>query len=179
MSGPTHTAGEAAAYLAAVVDSSHDAIITKNLFGIIQTWNKAAEHIFGYTEHEAIGQSILLIIPPEFHHEEASILERLRKGDRIKNFETVRRRKDGRLIDIDLTVSPVRDGNGTIIGASKIARDITERKQTKRAMAEAQGRLATTLKASEMPCWLPTRKPESPILILWRSGCWAVPSRRP
>ena len=128
MSAPTHSAGEAAAYLAAVVDSSHDAIITKNLSGIIQTWNKAAEHIFGYTEHEAIGQSILLIIPPEFHHEEASILECLRKGDRIKNFETVRRRKDGRLIDIDLTVSPVRDGNGTIIGASKIARDITERK---------------------------------------------------
>ena len=147
MSGTTHTAGEAAAYLAAVVDSSHDAVITKNLFGIIQTWNKAAEHIFGYTEHEAIGQSILLIIPPEFHHEEASILEHLRKGDRIKNFETVRRRKDGRLIDIDLTVSPVRDGNGTIIGASKIARDITERKQTKRAMAEAQGRLATTLES--------------------------------
>src|SRR5687767_9792073 len=147
MSGPTHTAGEAAAYLAAVVDSSHDAIITKNLFGIIQTWNKAAEHIFGYREDEAIGQSILLIIPPEIHHEEASILERLRKGDRIKNFETVRRRKDGRLIDIDLTVSPVRDGNGTIIGASKIARDITERKQTKRAMGEAQGRLATTLES--------------------------------
>ena len=147
MPGPTRSASEAVAYLAAVVDSSHDAIITKNLSGIIQTWNKAAERIFGYTDQEAIGQSILLIIPPEFHHEEASILERLRKGDRIDNFETVRRRKDGRLIDIDLTVSPVRDGNGTIIGASKIARDITERKRTKRVVAEAEVRLTTILES--------------------------------
>jgi PAS domain S-box-containing protein len=147
MPGQTYSANEAAAYLAAVVDSSHDAIITKNLSGIIQTWNKAAEHIFGYTAQEAVGQLILLIIPPELHHEEASILERLRKGERIERFETVRRRKDGRLIDIDLTVSPVRDGNGTVIGASKIARDITERKQAQQAIAEAQVRLATTLQS--------------------------------
>ena len=93
MSGPSYSVSEAAAYLAAVVDSSQDAIITKNLSGVIQTWNKAAEHIFGYTAQEAVGQQMLLIIPPELHHEEASILERLRNGDRIEHFETVRRNR--------------------------------------------------------------------------------------
>ena len=138
---------EAAAYLKAIVDSTDDAIISKNLAGIIQTWNRAAERIFGYTAEEAIGQPILLIIPSEFHDEEKTILARLRQGERIDHYETVRRRKDGRLIDITLTVSPVRDVNGTIIGASKIARDITERKQAKLAIAEAQSRLATTLES--------------------------------
>ena len=138
---------EAAAYLKAIVDSTDDAVISKNLAGIIQTWNRAAERIFGYTAEEAIGQPILLIIPPELHDEEKTILARLRKGERIDHYETVRRRKDGRLIDIALTVSPVRDVNGTIIGASKIARDITERKQAKLAVAEAQSRLATTLES--------------------------------
>lgn len=138
---------EAAAYLKAIVDSTDDAIISKNLAGIIQTWNRAAERIFGYTAEEAIGQPILLIIPPELHDEEKTILARLRKGERIDHYETVRCRKDGRLIDIALTVSPVQDVNGTIIGASKIARDITERKQAKLAVAEAQSRLATTLES--------------------------------
>ncbi|HEU5202417.1 MAG TPA: PAS domain S-box protein [Nitrospira sp.] len=138
---------EAAAYLKAIVDSTDDAIISKNLTGIIQTWNRAAERIFGYTAEEAIGQPILLIIPPERHDEEKTILARLRQGERIDHYETVRRRKDGRLIDIALTVSPVHDVNGMIIGASKIARDITERKQAKLAVAEAQSRLATTLES--------------------------------
>jgi len=138
---------DAAAYLSAIVDSTGDAIISKNLAGIIQTWNKAAERMFGYTAKEAIGQPMLLIIPPELHSEEATILARLRQGERIDHYETVRRRKDGRHIDVALTVSPVRDAQGTIIGASKIARDITERKQTKRAIAEAHGRLATTLES--------------------------------
>ena len=138
---------EAAAYLKAIVDSTDDAVISKNLAGIIQTWNRAAERIFGYTAEEAIGQPILLIIPPELHHEEKTILARLRKGERIDHYETVRCRKDGRLIDIALTVSPVQDVNGTIIGASKIARDITERKQAKLVVAEAQSRLATTLES--------------------------------
>ena len=141
--------GEAAAYLAAVVDSSHDAIITKNLSGIIQTWNKSAERIFGYTTAEAVNQSILLIIPPHLHVEEASILARLRNGELIDHYETVRRHKDGRLIDVALTVSPVRDANGTIIGASKIVRDITEHKLTKRTIAEVQKLLSLLVASSD------------------------------
>ena len=138
MSGASPDSTEAAAYLAAIVDSSADAIISKNLSGIIQTWNKSAERIFGYTAEEAIGQPVLLIIPPDLHAEEAMILARVRDGQRIEHYETVRRRKDGQLITIALTVSPVRNASGAIIGASKVARDITENKQTKRAIAEAQ-----------------------------------------
>src|SRR5215467_14778844 len=96
------------AYLSAIVDSADDAIISKNLSGIIQTWNKAAERIFGYTAREAIGQPMLLIIPPALNDEEKTILARLGMGERIDHYETVRGRKDGRLIDVSLTVSPVR-----------------------------------------------------------------------
>jgi PAS domain S-box-containing protein len=140
---------EAAAYLAAIVDSSDDAIVSKNLSGIIQTWNKGAERIFGYPAAEVIGKPILVIIPPHLHHEEHTILGRLRNGERIDHFETVRRRKDGALINISLTVSPVRDAAGRIIGASKIARDITERKLTE------QARLASPSRSSllGMPSW--------------------------
>jgi PAS domain S-box-containing protein len=120
---------EAAAYLAAIVDSSDDAIIGKNLSGIIQTWNKGAEGIFGYTAREAVGQSILFLIPPELHPEEAIILARLQRGERIEHYETVRQCKDGRRIDISLTVSPVYGSDGRILGASKIVRDISERKK--------------------------------------------------
>jgi PAS domain S-box-containing protein len=124
------------AYLAAIVESSDDAIVSKDLDGIITSWNRGAEAIFGYTAPEAIGRPIALIYPPDRLHEEDMILGRLRRGDRIDHFETVRRRKDGRLIDVSLTISPVRDAAGRIIGASKIARDITDRKRNDQAQRE-------------------------------------------
>ena len=135
------------AYVSAIVDSADDAIISKNLSGIIQTWNRAAERIFGYTAKEAIGQPILLTIPPALHDEEKNILARLGRGERIDHYETVRRRKDGRLIDVSLTVSPVRDARGMIIGASKIARDISEQKQAQRALHESEERWRVTLES--------------------------------
>jgi PAS domain S-box-containing protein len=149
MRGHNHHTTEAAAYLAAVIESSHDAIITKNLSGIIQTWNKSAERMFGYSAEEAVNQPILLIIPPHLHAEEASILARLRSGELIDTYETVRRHKDGRLIDVALTVSPVRDANGTIIAASKIIRDITERKQANRTIAQVQGLVSLIVASSD------------------------------
>src|SRR5256885_15549110 len=112
----------ASRHLAAIVESSEDAIISKNLDGVIQTWNAAAERMFGYTAPEIVGRSVLTLIPRERHHEEDEILGRLRRGERIEHFETVRRAKDGTLLDISLTLSPVKDHTGRIIGASKIAR---------------------------------------------------------
>jgi PAS domain S-box-containing protein len=132
---------DAAAYLAAIVDSSDDAIISKNLDGIIQTWNKGAERIFGYPASEAVGQSILLLIPPDRRHEEVTILGRLKRGERIEHYETVRRCKDGCHIDISLTVSPVRGADGRILGASKIARDITERKKAEASIQQLNAQL--------------------------------------
>jgi PAS domain S-box-containing protein len=123
-------ADEARARLAAIVESSDDAIVSKTLEGIIRSWNLGAERIFGFTAAEAVGRHITLIIPPERHEEETGILARLRRGERIDHFETVRMAKDGRRLHISLTVSPVRNDAGEIIGASKIARDITERKRT-------------------------------------------------
>jgi PAS domain S-box-containing protein len=117
-------------WLASIVESTNDAIVSKNLDGIITSWNRAAEHVFGYSTREAIGQPITLVIPEDRQSEEREILTRIRRGERIDHFETVRQRKDGGLIGISLTVSPVKDANGTIVGASKIARDITERKRT-------------------------------------------------
>jgi PAS domain S-box-containing protein len=122
-------AEEAKARLAAIVESSDDAIITKDLSGVITSWNRGAEQIFGYEAKEAIGQNITLLIPPERLDEEPNILQRIRNGEKIAHYETVRRRKDGALLDISLTVSPVRDRCGNVIGASKIARDITARKR--------------------------------------------------
>jgi PAS domain S-box-containing protein len=115
--------------LAAVVESSSDAIISKNLDGIIASWNKGAERIFGYKAEEVIGKSILVLIPPENHEEETEILSKLRRGERIEHYETMRRRKDGTLINISLSISPLYDNCGRVIGASKIARDITEQKK--------------------------------------------------
>jgi PAS domain S-box-containing protein len=116
--------------LASIVESGDDAIVSKNLDGIITSWNKGAERIFGYPSEEVVGESITILIPPDRLHEEDAILERIRRNDRIDHFETIRRRKDGNLIDVSLTVSPLRDANGKVIGASKIARDITERKRS-------------------------------------------------
>ncbi|MDL2406230.1 PAS domain S-box protein [Rhizobium calliandrae] len=120
---------DAAAFLAAIVESSDDAIVSKSLSGIITTWNKGAERIFGYTAEEAVGHPITIVIPKDRLDEEPAILARIQAGERVDHFETVRRRKDGNLIDISLTISPIRDGSGKIIGASKIARDISERRR--------------------------------------------------
>jgi PAS domain S-box-containing protein len=117
-------------WLASIVESSDDAIVSKNLDGIITSWNRGAERIFGYSASEAIGQHITLVIPHDRQSEEREILTRLRRGERIDHFETVRQRKQGSLIVVSLTVSPVRDADDKIVGASKIARDITEQKRS-------------------------------------------------
>jgi PAS domain S-box-containing protein len=126
--------------LAAIVESSDDAIVSKTLDGVIRSWNAGAQRLFGYTPEEAIGQAITMIIPTERRAEETAIVERLLRGERIDHFETVRVTKDGRLLDISLTVSPLRDPGGRIFGASKVARDISERKQAERALRASEGR---------------------------------------
>jgi PAS domain S-box-containing protein len=133
------------AYLAAIVESSDDAIISKDLQGIVRSFNPAAERLFGYAADEIIGRSITLLLPPERLEEEARILATLRRGEKIDHFETVRIAKDGRRLDISLSVSPVRNEEGTIIGAAKIARDITEQKRAAQALAEQREWFATTL----------------------------------
>lgn len=125
-------AEEIAQRLAAIVESSDDAIMTKDLNGIIATWNKGAERVFGYTAEEIVGKPVLVLIPEDQHGEEPVILSRIRNGERIDHYETIRRRKDGTLIDIALTVSPVRTADGKIIGASKVARDISDLKRIQR-----------------------------------------------
>jgi PAS domain S-box-containing protein len=115
--------------LASIVESSDDAIISKDFDGVITSWNRGAERLFGYTAEEVIGKPVTVLIPLERHDEEPEILGRIRRGDRVDHYETVRRRKDGTLIDISLSVSPIRGPDGRIIGASKIARDITDRRR--------------------------------------------------
>jgi PAS domain S-box-containing protein len=136
--------------LAAIVDSSEDAIVSKDLNGTIESWNGGAERLFGYQASEVIGKSILIIVPPDRHDEEQGILERIRRGERIKPYETVRMREDGSLLDISLTVSPLRDAAGRIIGASKIARDITERKRAEAALRDMQMQLAHANRVATM-----------------------------
>jgi PAS domain S-box-containing protein len=142
-------------YMAAIVESSDDAIISKDLNGIIASWNAGAERLFGYTATEVIGKSVTILIPQGRMDEEPYILERIRRGERIDHYETVRRRKDGSEVDISLTVSPIRDKSGKVIGASKIARDISERKRAeaereellrRESAARAEAEKATRLK---------------------------------
>lgn len=128
--------------LASIVQSSDDAIVSKNLDGVITSWNKGAERIFGYTAEEAIGQPITIVIPQDRQNEERTILTRIRRGERIDHFETVRQRKHGSLIAVSLTISPVKNAQGKIVGASKIARDITEQKR-------AQEQIATLAREAE------------------------------
>jgi PAS domain S-box-containing protein len=135
---------ETAALLAAIVQSSDDAIIAKDLHGTVRAWNPAAERMFGYTASEMIGQSIRIIIPKDRHDEEAAVLDRITRGEPIDHFETIRCRKDGIRVPISLSVSPIRDEKGRVVGASKIARDITERKRAEQER-EASHRRATFL----------------------------------
>ncbi len=140
-------------WLAAIIDSAEDAIVSKTLDGIITSWNKGAENLFGYKADEVVGKSVTVLIPEDHLDEEPAILARLRKGERIEHYETVRVRKDGRLIDISLTVSPIRGADGSIIGASKIARDITERHHIQRALAERGQHLNLALTAASLGDW--------------------------
>ena len=140
-------------WLSALIESAQDAIISKTLDGIITSWNKGAQRIFGYTADEVIGKPITILIPADHENEEPAILARLRAGDRIEHYETVRVRKDGSRINISLTVSPIRGPGGTIVGASKIARDITEQQQARQALDQASGRLKLALAAARLGDW--------------------------
>jgi len=142
-------ADKAIGLLAAIVDSSDDAIVSKTLDGVITSWNAGAERLFGYTASEAVGQNISLIIPADRKHEETVILERIRRGERIEHFDTVRIRKDKTSLDISLTISPVRNASGKIIGASKIARDVAQRKRLERESRESEERYRTLADALE------------------------------
>jgi PAS domain S-box-containing protein len=139
----------ARALLAAIVASSEDAIVSKTLTGVVTSWNTAAERLFGYTAAEMIGESILRIIPPELHEEEQDILAKLRRGERIERYETVRVRKDGQRFDISLTISPVRDSEGNVIGAAKVAHDVTARRREERELQESKAQLASLLAERE------------------------------
>jgi PAS domain S-box-containing protein len=148
--------------LSAIVESSDDAIISKNLNGVITSWNKSAERTFGYTAAEAIGQPVAtLLIPLDRQDEEPNILARLRRGERVDHFETKRRRKDGTLLDVSLTISPVKDSTGTIIGASKIARDITESKRIQAALLASEARFRQL--ADTMPQIVWTANPDGSV----------------
>ena len=128
------------ARLAAIVESSHDVVVSKTLDGTIRTWNEEAQRVFGYTAEEAIGQPITLIVPPERRQEEEEIMARLRRGERVDHFETERIGKDGRRVELSVTISPIRDAQGRPIGASKVARDITERRRHEEALRDAARR---------------------------------------
>src|SRR5262249_51303907 len=133
-------ARDALGRLAAIVEDADDAILSKNLDGIIASWNPAAERMFGYTAAEAVSQPITIVVPDERRSEEDMVLSRIRRGESVDHFETVRQTKDGRRIDVSLTVSPIRDSSGRIIGASNITRDISERKRLEADRAALLGR---------------------------------------
>ncbi|HVW55882.1 MAG TPA: PAS domain S-box protein [Rhizobiaceae bacterium] len=140
-------ARKATQQLISIVESSHDAIVSKDLDGIVMTWNRSAERLFGYTAEEIVGKPITTIIPADRLQEEPEILRRIRNGEVLDHFETIRRRKDGGLVDISLTISPVRDAKGRIVGASKIARDITDRKEAEAKIRASEQRLQDLLAA--------------------------------
>ena len=157
--------------LSAIIASSDDAIVSKNLDGIITSWNPAAERMFGYTAAEVIGRSIRLIIPPERQAEEDYVLGQIRCGEKVDHFETIRQTKDGRRLNISLTVSPVRDGGGSVVGASKIARDITFQKEMEREREAARQQLAEALAGRDEFIAVAAhelRNPLNVLTLLWR-----------
>ena len=165
------------ALLGSIVESSQDAIIGKTLQGIITSWNKGAERLFGYRAEEIIGQSVSRLIPEERLEEEMQILARLGRGERVDHYETVRRRKDGRLIHVSLTVSPIRDGSGRLIGVSKIARDITERREAEEKLRESEERFRELAENIDEVFWLADVELRSIIYIspayerVWGRSC--------
>lgn len=142
---PIYRGGSSDALLAAIVDSSDDAIVSKDFDGHITSWNRSAEKMFGYSAQEALGRPITLIVPAERLHEEEHILSRVRSGERIEHFETQRRHRDGRLVDVSITISPIRDEQGRVIGASKVARNIGDQKRT----SELRGLLSAIVNSSD------------------------------
>ncbi len=143
-------------FLASIVESSSDAIVSKTLDGIVTSWNLAAERMFGYSADEMIGQPINKLLVPGQPDDMLRILQKLAQGQRIEHYETVRQTKDGRIVNVSLSVSPIRDASGKIIGAAKIARDITERKRTEaRKMPTCSRRFAgpPVSRSSSFPCW--------------------------
>jgi len=158
--------------LAAIVDSSDDAIVSKNLDGVITSWNKGAERIFGYSAEEAVGRHITLIIPEERRGEEADILARLKRGERVDHFQTVRVRKDGGMLDVSLTISPMRDSSGRIVGASKVARDITAQRRAEEALRESEERFRAIVEAT--PECVKVVAPDGTLLAMNAAGCRMV-----
>jgi PAS domain S-box-containing protein len=157
--------------LSAIVNSSDDAIVSKTLDGIVTSWNPAAERMFGYTAAEAIGRSIRLIIPPELQAEEDFVLNQIRRGQKVDHFETVRQTKDGRRLDISLTVSPIRDAEGVVVGASKTARDITDKKEMERERESTRLQLAQALAARDEFIAVAAHELRSPLnalVLLWQ-----------
>jgi PAS domain S-box-containing protein len=154
--------------LAAVVESSEDAIISKTLEGIITAWNYGAEKVFGYSSAEAVGKSVLMLLPPEGANEEAEILARIVHGESTQHFETVRVRKDGERIEVSVTISPIRDGSGRIVGASKIARDITERKRAEEALRQSEERFQAMVNGIPQLAWMA----EADGHIFWYNQRW-------
>ena len=142
--------------LNAIVDSSDDGIISKDLNGIVTSWNKGAERLFGYTAAEMVGQPITILIPIDRQNEEPEILRRLRRGDRVDHFQTIRKRKDGSLIALSLTISPVKDKQGNVVGASKIARDITQQKLAEGALLASEARFRQLADAMPQMVWTAT-----------------------
>jgi len=168
------------ALLAAIVESSDDAIVSKTLDGRILSWNAGAQRIFGYRPEEAIGQSITLIIPTELHAEERRILEKLRQGERIDHFDTIRVSKDGRRIPISLTVSPVRDSRGKIVAASKVARDISDRKRAEQALREREEALREADRRKDQFLALVAHELRNPLApIRYALATWRKPGTTP
>ena len=151
--GRVQTKEETLGWLAAILESSDDAIIGKTLDGRITTWNAAAERLFGYSAGEALGRHISMLIPPDLADDETRIIERIKKGETVDHYQTVRLRQDGRRIELSVTVSPIKDADGAIIGASKIARDITERKQAENELRASEASMAAAQRIGHFGSW--------------------------